>query len=99
LLSGRRILAITSAFQADEAGSIPAARSKKPFPTHYLQSFGFSSDKLPTQKDFSDFASLSSKLMKRVRFPPPAPENRFLFVTGKTPIYENWNVQESEESI
>ena len=26
-LSGRRILAITSAFQADEAGSIPAARS------------------------------------------------------------------------
>ncbi len=28
ILSVRRIMAITSAFQADDAGSIPAARSK-----------------------------------------------------------------------
>ena len=29
---GHRIMAITSAFQADDAGSIPAARSSKSFP-------------------------------------------------------------------
>ena len=32
LLCGHRIMAITSAFQADDAGSIPAARSSKSFP-------------------------------------------------------------------
>ena len=43
MLSGRRILAITSAFQADEAGSIPAARSnpaQQGFKRWNLRGFG-----------------------------------------------------------
>jgi hypothetical protein len=63
----------TSAFQADDAGSIPAARSKKPLPTNYLQTFVIVSCKLPTQLHFLGLKPLSSKLMTRVRFPPLAP--------------------------
>ncbi len=38
-MRGHRIMAITSAFQADDAGSIPAARSNIPHVSSYLPTY------------------------------------------------------------
>ena len=63
----------TSAFQADDTGSIPVTRSKNSFQTNCLQNPCLALGKYLINIDYCELKRKPSKLMTRVRFPSPAP--------------------------